>query len=340
LVYAPSAAEEKAVESKADWALRRDAILHNMQIVMGSLPDPSRRVPLDVEILSEEETPSYLRRRISFAAEPGDRVPAWLLIPRADSSLVGQVGAVEHVRRDRAPAMLCLHQTTGLGKGEPAGLGGSENLHYAHELAVRGYVCIVPDYPSFGDYEFDFAHPRFPYTSGSMKAVWNNIRALDVLESLPQVDADRIGCIGHSLGGHNGLFTAVFDLRIRAVVTSCGFTAFADYYGGDLRGWTSPRYMPRIAERYGSRPDRVPFDFHEVVAAIAPRPLFVNAPVRDDNFDVGGVKKIATAARQVYELLGHPSHLIVAHPECAHDFPVEVREAAYTWLAEALGNGR
>ena len=91
--------------------------------------------------------------------------------------------------RPRAPAMLCLHQTTRIGKGEPAGLGGLKNLHYAHELAQRGYVCLVPDYPSFGDYDFDFAATgRLP--SGSMKAIWNNIRGVDLLESLPEVDGD------------------------------------------------------------------------------------------------------------------------------------------------------
>ena len=47
-----------------------------------------------------------------------------------------------------------------------------------------------------------------------MKAIWNNVRAIDLLESLPEVDPDAIGCVGHSLGGHNGLFTAAFDTRI------------------------------------------------------------------------------------------------------------------------------
>jgi pimeloyl-ACP methyl ester carboxylesterase len=62
------------------------------------------------------------------------------------------------------------------------------------------------------------------------------------------VNKDRIGVIGHSLGGHNSLFTAVFDDRIKAVVTSCGFTPFHDYYGGKVAGWTSDRYMPIIGD--------------------------------------------------------------------------------------------
>ncbi len=165
-----------------------------------------------------------------------------------------------------------------------------------------------------------------------MKAIWNNIRAVDLLQALPVVDRDRIGCIGHSLGVHNSLFTAAFDQRIAAVITSCGFTAFHHYYGGDLAGWTSDRYMPRIREIHGSDPNKVPFDFHEVIAALAPRPVSVNAPLRDDNFDVEGVKKVITAANDVYELRSARGKIHVEYPDCEHNFPVEIRRRAYDWL--------
>ena len=117
-----------------------------------------------------------------------------------------------------------------------------------------------------------------------------------------EVDRDRIGCIGHSLGGHNSLFTAVFDQSLKAVVSSCGFTAFHNYYGGKLAGWTSPRYMPRISSEYGNDPSRVPFDFYEIVASLAPRAFFTNSPLHDSNFDVEGVKKVMAAAGDVYAL--------------------------------------
>ena len=233
--------------------------------------------------------------------------------------------------------MLCLHQTTGIGKGEPAGLGGLENLHYAHELARKGFVCLVPDYPSFGDYPYDFRIQGAHFDSGSMKAIWNNIRGVDLLESLPEVDPDCIGCIGHSLGGHNTLFTAAFDIRIRAVVTSCGFTAFHDYYEGNLAGWTSDRYMPRIRDRYENDPNRVPFDFHEILAAIAPRSIFINAPLSDSNFDNEGVRKVVAEATRAFEVYGKQDSSITAkYPDCGHDFPDDVREESYRWLEEQL----
>ena len=168
-----------------------------------------------------------------------------------------------------------------------------------------------------------------------MKAIWNNVRAIDVLESLTEVDGDKIGCIGHSLGGHNALFSAAFDQRIRAVVTSCGFTTFSRYYGGDLKGWTSPRYMPLIESEYGSDPRRMPFDFHEILATIAPRSVFVSAPVRDSNFDNTGVREVVQRVQPVYDLFGK-GELRAVYPDAAHDFPEEYREQVYRWLAEVL----
>jgi acetyl esterase/lipase len=234
----------------------------------------------------------------------------------------------------RRPAVLCLHQTTPSGKDSPAGLADRPTLHYALELVQRGFVTFSPDYPSLGEHEYDFDADE--YASGSMKAIYDNVRAIDLLQSLPEVDPQRIGCVGHSLGGHNGLFTAVFDERIQAVVTCCGFTSFHKYKGGDLRGWTGPRYMPRIATDYGLSPDSMPFDFTEVIAALAPRSLFIVAPTGDDNFDVEGVRDVVSAAKPVYRLLGQESRLRVDYPQCGHDFPDSARHQAYAFLRESL----
>jgi pimeloyl-ACP methyl ester carboxylesterase len=316
LVYRDIEGKEHPVRSADDWAKRRAHILANMQRVMGPLPDASRKVPLDVGVIEEVKTEHYLRKKLTFAAEKGDRVPAYLLVP---------VG-----RKGKLPAVLCLHQTVRIGKSEPAGLGERPNLQYAVHLAERGYVTLAPDYPNFGEYKFDpYAHG---YQSGSMKAVWNNMRAVDLLQSLPEVDPERIGCIGHSLGGHNTMFTAAFDTRIKALVSNCGFTSFPKYYGGDLRGWSSATYMPQIARVYESKPEKMPFDFPEVVAAFAPRAFLASSPIHDSNFEVSGVKDCIAAAKPVYELLGAKDKLAANYPDCKHDFPPEVRKVAYEWL--------
>jgi dienelactone hydrolase len=315
-VLCASVVHSSAEDDAANWAKRRSKILAAMEQVMGPLPDASRKVPLDVQIAEETKTPHYVRKKLTFAPEKDDRVPAHLLIP------------LEQPRK--LPAVLCLHQTTRIGKDEPAGLGGKPNLAYAHHLAERGYVSLALDYPNFGEYTFD-AYQR-GYQSGSMKAVWNNMRAIDLLQSLPEVDPERIGCIGHSLGGHNTLFTAVFDTRIKALVSNCGFTSFPKYYGGNLKGWSSATYMPRIEKVFDLKPEKMPFDFTDIVSALAPRAFLASAPLHDDNFEVSGVKDCIAAAQPVYELLGAKEKLAANYPDCKHDFPPEARQVAYDWL--------
>jgi pimeloyl-ACP methyl ester carboxylesterase len=307
---------EHAITSPSDWAQRRSHIVSNMQLVMGPLPDASRKVPLDVRVEEEAREEKFTRRKLTFAVEKDDRVPAYLLIP--------------HERPARAAAVLCLHQTTKIGKAEPAGLGPQANKHCAKHLAERGYVTLAPDYPNFGEYQFDpYKHG---YASATMKGIWNHMRAVDLLQSLPEVDPDRIGVIGHSLGGHNSMFVAVFDERIKCMVSNCGFCSFPRYFHGNLAGWSHNGYMPRIRSMYELKPEKMPFDFTEIVAALAPRPFLASAPIHDDNFEVQGVKDCIAAASPVYELLGAKEKLSANYPDCAHDFPPEIREVAYAWL--------
>jgi dipeptidyl aminopeptidase/acylaminoacyl peptidase len=287
-----------------------------MQEVMGPLPGAEKKCPLDVRTEEEIDRPSHVLRRITYAAEPGARVPAYLLIPKR--LLAGGT---------RGPAVLCLHPTDHkIGNKVVVGLGGLANRQYAQELADRGYVALAPPYPLLADYQPDLK--ALGYQSGTMKAIWDNMRGLDVLDSLPFVRKGAYGVIGHSLGGHNSVYTAVFDDRLTVVVSSCGLDSYLDYKGGDIKGWTSERYMPRLLS-YQNRLPEIPFDFHEMVGALAPRPCFISAPLKDDNFKWKSVDEVVAAAGQVYKLYGKPGNLVVKHPDCPHDFPEEMREFAY-----------
>src|SRR5690606_15943086 len=104
--------------------------------------------------------------------------------------------------------------------------------------------------------------------------------------------------IGHSLGGHNALFVGAFDERLKVVVSSCGWTLMDHYdigeqasaqYGGRLGPWAQDRYMPLLRDKFQLDGERFPFDFDEVIAALAPRHFLSVSPVNDSNFDVEGV---------------------------------------------------
>lgn len=330
MVYIDRAGALQPVKSASQWNVRRTHILAGMQAAMGLLPLRKELPPLDVQIHEREKGDGYERQTISFAVENGKvggkphRLSAYLYIPDG-------IG-----KDERRAGVLALHPTHAIGKGVVDGQSERPNRAYGKEMAQRGYVVIAPDYPSFGEQkQYDFASDA--YSSGTMKGIVNHMRCVDLLASRDDVDAKRIGAIGHSLGGHNAMFVGVFDTRLKVIVSSCGWTPFHDYYGGRIAGWTSDRYMPRLRDIYKLDADRVPFDFYEVVAAIAPRAFFSNSPLRDGNFNFEGVKKAEKEASKVYSLLGKKNQLDVHYPDARHDFPTGVRRKAYLFMDKALG---
>ncbi len=312
------------------WEAKRLGILDSLQAVMGKLPKPEKKPPV-VQILDSLIEKKYTRFSIKMTVAESEEIFAYLYIPNGE-------------KIKKLPAMLALHETDILGKKSVDGQATNKNLAYGRELAERGYVVIAPDYPSLGDSkEYDFKNDR--YQSGTMKAIFNHIRCIDFLVSKKEVDPERIGVIGHSLGGHNSLFVSAFDTRLKVTVTSCGWTMFDYYnvgtdkskaYGGRLGPWAQERYMPLLKSKYNL--EKVPFDFNEVIAAIAPRAVFSNSPLRDSNFDFKGVKKGIADAALVYSFLGVKNQLQVRYPDSSHDFPEEVRFEAYHFIDQILNH--
>jgi len=318
LEYRTPGGEIRIARKAAEWEIRRREAIAGMTEVAGPLPGREKRCPLEVETESETDLGSYVRRAVSYSSEPRSRTTAFLCIPK--TALNGR----------KTRGVLCLHPTDRVaGYKVVVGLGGRANRQYASELAARGFVTIAPSYPHLAGYEPDLK--GLGYESGTMKAIWDNIRALDLLESLPYVRKGGFAAIGHSLGGHNAIYTAVFEPRLRTIVSSCGFDSFLDYYGGNIKGWCQDRYMARMT-KYLGRPQDVPFDFYELIAVLAPRRVFVNAPLRDGNFKWDSVDRIRDAALPVFRLYKAEGNLRIEHPDTEHDFADPVRFAAYEWI--------
>jgi dienelactone hydrolase len=269
--------------------------------------------------------------RVQYTVAPGERVAAWLLRP------VDATGAL--------PGILAIHQHAGefyLGKAETAGLAGDSNQHYGLELARRGYLVLCPDHLAFEDRrppEYErLARPSslqdrnhelwlgkvflVQGTTLQAKYLSDLAHALDVLAAQPGVDANALGCIGHSLGGQEALWLAWYDDRIRATVSSCGVsllsTVIRDRIDHNMAVW-----VPGLL-KIG--------DMDTVVAGIAPRACLMIQGESDPIFPLDGVHHIARRVGLAYADHGQPDRFALTTFPGGHGFPIEMRKAAYHWL--------
>jgi hypothetical protein len=291
----------RPVQDAFDWGLRRAHIVSALEKTIGPLPGPHARVPLNVQVASEEASKDFILRRITYATDSQNRAFARLLIP---------VGIPSSV-----PAVLCR-------SGREA--GAEKRKEFAESLARAGFICLMLD-------ESETASVAgTSIANDSMRAVWNNIRVLDLLESLPEVDIDRVACIGHGISGQHALFTAVYDQRVAAVVVSCGVTSLRELRKNADESQPLVRYVPELSR------DRVAFDFHELVAAVAPRPIMIHAAAQDNIFGIDGVNEVVASARKVYQFHRAESALRVFITEGEVLLPDEARAAIFQWLEGQL----
>lgn len=320
----PSGVEQ--ITTPEQWAQRRAQIVATFRSIIGA-PPLAVPPPLDSQVHSEHDEGSYIRYRVSYAVDEGERVPAYLLVPKGLTT--------------PGPAVYCPHQTTPMGKDQPAGLGHEPQYHYARDLARRGYVTLVPDHlaagerraPGLEDYDTSAFYARYPQWSAVGKTIWDGQRALDYLCSRPEVDSKCLGMIGHSLGGHSTVFVAGADERVQCAVSSCGLTTFA----GDARRleWARDHwyiYMPKLRPIFlAGQP--APFDFHELVALIAPRPFLNLTALSDECFaSTDEVAELALRVNRVYRLLDAEKCFSCYFHGNRHSFPSEARALAYAWL--------
>lgn len=331
------------VKTLYEWQLRRNQILDSMEALFGKFPgDPEHPPfqsniaplpPFNTRVKDSIKTRYYTRYNIRFTIADREEVTAYLYIPN------------QRKGNSRFPAIIACQPTGDLGKKIVDDQGPNPNRGYAKELAERGYAVIAPDYPSFGDQkDYDFKKDR--YESGVMKAVFDNVRCVDFLQARADVDPERIGIIGHSLGGHTAMYTAAFETRLKAIVSSCGWTLRRYYnnyneekrkeFGSRLWGAAQERYSPLALTKYQLKVEKMPFDFDELMAVIAPRPFFSNSPIHDANFNVEGVRIGIANASEVYHFLRADDNLQVRYPIASHDFPPIVRFEAYEFLDHFL----
>src|SRR5262249_7620404 len=150
-----------------------------------------------------------------------------------------------------------------------------------------GYAVLAYDQSGFGSRMSEIGpfYDRYPHWSHMGRMVEDSRAAIDALEKDNLVDPQRISLFGYSLGGTVALYTAELDPRVKAVASICGFTPMrndtADRGTGGIARYSHERgIMPRLGFFVGHE-SQIPYDFHEVLAAIAPRAALVVQPSLD-----------------------------------------------------------
>jgi dienelactone hydrolase len=326
--------------SRVRWSADRAAIVRTLEFALGR--EPTSVVPLQPERIETTPRDGFDLGRVRYRARTGEWIPALLLVPRP--------------RQPKMPAILCPHQTTQAGRREPAGLAGDPRLHTALHLVQRGYVTLTWDALCFGErHDPGSGHYGDAIPFYTAHADWSLLakmasdasRGIDYLQTLPFVDASRIGSVGHSHGGITTIVTMALDERVAAGASNCGFDTFR--IDGNVWRWShATALLPALGffagspylsmDRYRAVPDseviQTPFDMHQVLALAAPRPLWLSTSDEDFVFPNAGWSARQTLARlaPVYELLGRGDALASRFFAGGHAFPTEISSAAYAWL--------
>lgn len=283
---------------------------------------PRERPPLNVREVGRDERDGIQRTHIRYEVEPGVETEAYILSRGAGSG--------------RRPGVVVFHSTSEETIGQSGSLDPAVDRHIGAHLALRGYVVVAPKCylwgaagqapppnpgRAFWEGEVEKMRGRHPRWKGMARMVWDGIRAVDALVARDDVDAARIGCIGHSLGAKESLYLAAFDRRVKAAVSSDGGI------GLRLSNWDAPWYLgPSI------RAPDFRMENHQVLAMIAPR-AFLLVAGRDDNERSW---PFIAGALPLWRSLGAADAVGWLRHGAGHNWPPEAQEAGYAFLDRFL----
>jgi dienelactone hydrolase len=297
----------RPIRSGSQWNQQRAQRTRRWLDMLGALKLP-RPQPV-LKVLEEDRPSGCIRRLVRYQSEPGIDVEGYLLLPE---KLDGPV-----------PGVVALHSTVDHTIRQPAGLEGPPEKHFGLDLTRRGMVVFCPRCFLWHD-EADYAtqvkrfQARHPRSRGMAKMLWDAMRGLDILCALEEVDPERLGAVGHSLGAKESLYLAALDPRVKAAVSSEGGV------GRSFSNWDAPWYLG--AE---SRADDFDFQHHELLALTAPRAMLI---VGGDSADGARSWPYVEAALEVYRLYDPRPRLGLFNHAQGHAVPPKAQRRIYEWL--------
>lgn len=270
------------------------------------LGDEPEAVPMVYNVLSVEETETYIDKRLEYLTEKDTWVPCHYLMPKNPCA-------------EKVPLVICLQgHSSGMhiSLGKPIYDGDQEIISggdrdFALQIVKRGYAALVLEQRGFGERKTPFEKGKTTCSHIAMVAlmlgrtmlgerVWDISRAIDLVSTFPEVDTDRICCMGNSGGGTATYYAACMDERIRVAMPSCSVCTYRHSIGAMRH--CDCNYLPNAAKY---------FDMGDLACLIAPRALVIVSGIQDPIFPHEGVEETYETIQAVYEHAG-------AGDKCAH----------------------
>ena len=275
---------------------------------------PKERAALKTQVLVTEDLPDFTRQHVKYQIEDGVDTDGYLLTPKNTTS--------------KLPAVVVFHATVDSQAKQPAGLDVSKpELMIGVQLVKRGYVVLCPRcfiFDEGADYtgQVKMMQARHPTWRGMTRMTFDAVRAADFLASLPNVDQNRLGCIGHSLGAKEALYAAAFDERYKVAVFCEG--------GIGLRfsNWDAVWYLGADINKPGFA-----LEHHQLMALIAPRAFLLLA---GESADSDKSWLFIESVMPIYKSLGATENIGWLNHRQGHRYAPEARRVAEEFLDQYL----
>jgi len=308
------------VKTLEDWTARRAEERRRLQEMLGLYPWPER-TPLSPVITGKVDHADFTIEKLTFQSRPQLYVTANLYVPKK--------------LEKPAPAILYV---CGHGNNKKDGVSYGSKSFYQHHgawLARNGYVCLVIDTLQLGEIE-GLHHGTYRegmwwwnsrgYSPGGVEA-WNGIRALDYLQSRREVDPERLGVSGRSGGGAYSWYVAALDERVKVAIPVAGITDLENHVvDGVVEGHCDCMFF---VNTYG-------WDYGQLAALIAPRPLLLSNTDKDPIFPLEGVVRLHAKVRRLYDLHKAGDKLGLLITEGPHRDTQDLQVPALRWFNRFL----
>lgn len=298
-------------KSKEEWKARTEYLRGQILFASGLLPMPEK-TPLNAKVFGLVDKGDYTVEKVYFESFPGHYVTGNLYKPKKVSG--------------KLPAVLCPHGHWAYGRLENQPLNSGQGR--AANFARQGYIAFTWDMVGYND-STAISHNYASHKTGLVREslwginllglqLWNSIRAVDFIASLPEVDANRLGVTGESGGGTQTFLLYAVDDRLKV-------SAPVNMISSTMQGGCLCENTPLL---------RIDTNNMEIGACMAPRPMMMIAATGDWTRQTPTVE--FPAIQSIYRLFEAEDKVKYAQFDAPHNYHKESREAVYGWFAHWL----